>query len=428
MKTAVQKNDVVIEGKPQRKLSTKVAIAILVLLAASYVVNAMDRQVFPVVVGAVQSEYGFSLTQSGLLSTIFTLGIGLAGIPTGFLLDKLSRKAVMIIGIVIYSAFTLFTAMAIGFPDMLAYRAITGIGEALQNAALFSAVGTYFSSHRSLAIGSLNFAYGVGGFLGPYLGAKMAVAYGWKMPFFLYAVIGFALAFIIFFIVPKIFTETKELEADTTKSKKLDQSHIPDKLYNRNVLLCATAAVAVGASIYGYVGLYVKYLTSELGFEGPTAGFALSLFGIGALMGLVGGWLGDRFNQRYVIVIAFIGAMITGYLLFNVATTPAQHYLLSFLMGTFGSGILFVNVYSLIQRSVRVEYVGRASGIFISSLYLPSAIAGYIFALLVENVGWGGAAFWELTVFPIIGVIAVLFMQDDKINLSKHQANKASIH
>lgn len=415
------------KGKSQRKLSTKVAVAILVLLAASYVINAMDRQVFPVVVGSVQKTYGFSLTQSGLLSTIFTLGIGLAGIPTGFLLDKLSRKAVMLIGILIYSVFTLFTVLAVGFPDMLAYRAATGIGEALQNAALFSAVGTYFSRHRTVAIGSLNFAYGVGGFFGPYLGAKMAAAAGWERPFYLYAILGLVLATVIFFVVPKVFTEVKEIEAEPGESEKADESHIPDKLYNRNVIMCAIAAVAVGASIYGYVGLYVKFLTSELGFDGPTAGFALSLFGIGALMGIPGGWIGDRFNQRYVIIAAFIGAMIIGYLLFNVATTPAQHYILSFLMGTFGSGFLFVNVYSLIQRSVRVEYVGRASGIFVSSLYLPSAIAGYVFALLVEHVGWGGAGLWELTVFPIVGIIAMLGMQGDKINLSQQQASK-SIH
>ncbi|PLR79797.1 MFS transporter [Bacillus canaveralius] len=400
----------------EKQLNLKVAIIILIVLAASYVVNAMDRQVFAVVVGSVQETYGFSLVQSGLLSTVFTAGIGLAGIPTGFLLDKLSRKAVMIIGIGIYSLFTMFTAFSLGFPDMLAYRAVTGIGEALQNAALFSAVGTYFSSHRTMAIGSLNFAYGIGGFFGPYLGAKMAVAFGWETPFYVYAVLGFVFAVIIAFFVPKVFTEVKEVQ---TKESNVDnQSHIPDKLYNRNVLMCAIAAMAVGISIYGYVGLYVKYLTSVLGFEAPTAGFALSLFGIGALMGIPAGWIGDRFNQRYVIIAAFIGAMINGYLLFNWATTPGQHFFLSFLQGTFGSGFLFVNVYSLMQRSVRTEYVGRASGIFISSLYLPSSISGYIFAALVGAVGWGGAGFWELCVFPVVGIIAMMSMRSDEVNLS----------
>jgi len=77
----------------------------------------------------------------------------------------------MLIGIVIYSAFTLLTAVSVGFGDMFVYRALSGVGESMQNAALFSAVGAYFFANRAMALGSLNFAYGLGGFLGPLLGA-----------------------------------------------------------------------------------------------------------------------------------------------------------------------------------------------------------------------------------------------------------------
>ena len=43
-------------------------------LLASYVINAMDRQLFPLLASDVRQEYGFSLANIGLLSTIFTLG------------------------------------------------------------------------------------------------------------------------------------------------------------------------------------------------------------------------------------------------------------------------------------------------------------------------------------------------------------------
>lgn len=64
---------------------------------------------------------------------------------------------------------------------------------------------------------------------------------------------------------------------------------------------------------------------------------------------------------------------------------------------------------------------------FVYYIY-PSAIAGYVFALLVEHVGWGGAGLWELTVFPAVGIIAMFGMQGDKINHSKHQETKKSMH
>jgi MFS family permease len=84
------------------RLTTAVALISLVVLAGSYVVNAMDRQVFPVLLTPIRAEYGFTLGQGGLLATIFTLGIGVSGVPAGYLLDRLSRKTVIIVGVLIY--------------------------------------------------------------------------------------------------------------------------------------------------------------------------------------------------------------------------------------------------------------------------------------------------------------------------------------
>ncbi|MGH8917840.1 MAG: hypothetical protein ACRD0H_05785, partial [Actinomycetes bacterium] len=64
----------------------------------------------------------------------------------------------------------------------------------------------------------------------------------------------------------------------------------------------------------------------------------------------------------------------------------------------------------LIQRSVPPGAVGRASGIFTVAVYLPASISGYVFASLVQNLGWGGAALIQLTAMPVValGAIAVL--------------------
>src|SRR5437867_6466957 len=53
----------------------RAAIAMFGLLLASYVINAMDRQLFPLLVPEVRRQYNFSLSDVGLLSTVFTLGM-----------------------------------------------------------------------------------------------------------------------------------------------------------------------------------------------------------------------------------------------------------------------------------------------------------------------------------------------------------------
>jgi len=48
----------------------------------------------------------------------------------------------------------------------------------------------------------------------------------------------------------------------------------------------------------------------------------------------------------------------------NLAETLVTQSILTFLTGAIGSGFLFVNLLSLLQRSVRAEMIGRASGVF----------------------------------------------------------------
>lgn len=396
----------------QEMLSPTVAIISLVVLALSYVINAMDRQVFPVLVPTINREFGFSLSEGGLLATVFSLGIGLAGIPTGYLLDRWSRKKVMVVGIVLYSVLTLLTAVSTGFWDMLVYRAGSGVGEAMQNAALFSAVGAYFYKHRATALGTLNFAYGVGGFLGPLFGAKLLGAGGWQLPFIVYGIIGLVMALVILAFISHGFTEQEELDLPPA-ARALE--HMPHHVWNRNIILGVIAAVVCGVAMYGYLGLYPTFLIKQLGYSAQSAGLALSMFGIGALVGIPAGYIGDRLRQKWVIIIAFLCAMVVGYMLFNVITDPGMQILFSFLEGACASGFLFVNIYSLMQRCVRPEFVGRASGIYVTSFYLGSTVAGYLFGSLVSQFGWATAALIQLTALPLVGIVAAFLINEKQI-------------
>src|SRR3982074_208267 len=135
------------------------SIIFLVLLCLSYSINAADRQIFPTLLPAIRETFGYDLKTAGLLSTIFTLGLAIAGIPAGYLVDRSSRKAIILVAMVIYSLFTLATIYAYGFWDMVFYRAMTGVGEGMQMAALFAAIGAFFHRKRSFFIGWLVLAH-----------------------------------------------------------------------------------------------------------------------------------------------------------------------------------------------------------------------------------------------------------------------------
>jgi MFS family permease len=278
----------------------------------------------------------------------------------------------------------------------------------MQNAALFSAVGAYFFANRAMALGSLNFAYGVGGFLGPYLGAKMAAGGEWRIPFYVYGILGFVFIAAIALLIRKRFTE--QVEGSTRTGAAASFDHVFPNLFNRNILLLGLTAVIVGLAMYGYLGLYPTFLQEQLGFTQTQAGAAASMFGLGALMGLPAGYLGDKLNQKWVLIVALLAGCVVGYLIFNGPTSTGAQFLLSFCEGAIGSGFCFVNVYSAMQRAVRPHMIGRASGLFVSCLYIPSSVAGYLFAKLVQELNWGAAGLIQLTLLPLIAVAAMAFV------------------
>src|SRR5260370_37738534 len=108
-----------------------VAITMYCILLLSYVLMAADRYLFPVLAADVRREFGFSLANTGLLSTIFTLGLGMGGLPTGYLLSRFSRKTVLLIGIAIFSSATALTTVSVVFSCMLFSLAGHGIGMAM---------------------------------------------------------------------------------------------------------------------------------------------------------------------------------------------------------------------------------------------------------------------------------------------------------
>ncbi|WP_158807193.1 MFS transporter [Beijerinckia sp. L45] len=396
------------------RLSTKFALISFLLVCLTYVVNAMDRSVFPVLLPAVAKEYSFPLATGGLLATLFTLGLGIAGIPGGFLFDRLSRRAVAALGIVIYSVCTILTCVSIGFYDMAAYRVVSGVGEALQNVAIFTIAGTYFLSNRTLALGVLNVAYGAGSFIGPRWGSALMIESGnWHVPMYVFGVVGLIGAAIVMLLVSRRFSEQTGVVA---LRDSVEESHIPARLLNCNTVLLALVSVGAGLANFGYVGLYPTFLRTALHFSAQDAAAAASMYGVGALMGIPVGYLADRINQKALHLFALVMLGTVAYAIFNLATSFAAQEWLAFGEGMAASAILYVNGYSLMQRSVRASMVGRASGLYICCYYTAAAVSGYCFASLkVVFDNWGTAALVLMSGQLVIAFILMSFFDTTRI-------------
>ena len=388
----------------------KVALGMFSILLASYVVNAMDRQLFSVLAPDVRNALGLSLPQVGLAATVFTLGMGLAGIPTGFLLGVLSRRAVVILGLVIFSAATYLTAYAQGMPDLLLYRFVSGLGEAMQLTALLAIGTTYFANHRALAASSLNFCFGIGAVIGPNLGAAILSATRWQVPFLAFGLLGaVALLLILFFVKPWF------CEATAQETAVVRERGAADTIWARTPLVLAAATVFAGLAIYGYLGLYPTYLREAVGFTPREAGLAVSFYGFAALFSLVGGWLGDRYDYHKLLFVSFVASAITGGILFGgLGHSLPMHILFSFIFGAAMSGMVYANLSAGVIKSVKREHASYASGLFVASLYIPAAFAGYLLGLLKESFGWSTAGIVQIAGCALVAATLPLLAENGR--------------
>ncbi|MEU1188048.1 MFS transporter [Streptomyces sp. NPDC005859] len=395
---------------PLSRVMTGVGFLLVVL---SYMVNAMDRQVFPPLLPNIRAEYGFSLEQGGLLATNFTLGMALAGLPAGYLLDRFRRKTVLLVSIVIYSLGTMATPLATGFADMTLYRVVSGFGEGMQSAAIFAAIGAFFAHRRGLAFGVIGVGYSIGVFVAPLIGVRLMNTHGtWHAPFYLFGTAGLLIATASLFLVRTGLTEHS---AERTASSRTHE-YMPASAYNRNTIALAVHSVVSGVAIYGFLGLYPTYLITSLHYTAGQAALAMSLLGFGGMTAVFGGWLGDRFDQRNLLILSLLAVSTISVCIYQTHAGVAVQCVFAFLMGAFGLGFVYPNSNSAMQRAVRPGQIGRASGLFVTSYYGPAAFSGLLFAALVEAYGWSRAGLLQVTLLPLLGVAALAFVRTSRFN------------
>jgi MFS family permease len=399
-------------ASPVPKSSAAWGAVFFAMLAATYVINAADRMIFPVVLRPLREEYALSLTEGGFLATIYLFGLGVGGIGTGYLLDRWSRKTTIVIGILVYSFFTILTVLAYSFLDMALYRTLTGVGEAMQTVALVIAVGAFYPASRTFALGLIQCAFGIGQFLGPRLGTQlMALATDWRMPFYAFGAAGFAGAMAAM-LVSRGFTEHGETERATASA---EDSHLPQGLWTMNAICTMAVVMLRSFPFYGFFGLYTNFLTEQLGFPLGAAAGALSLFGLGPFFSPLAGLIADRVNQKLFQILALAAMAVSGLLVFNLATAPFSQNALALLFGI-GGGFAFVNGYSLAQRSVQAQGIARISGYFFALATLPASISGFVMARLVEEFGWQTGANAMILGFLVPAILISLFIDTRQVS------------
>ncbi len=165
--------------------SLTVAGLLLTLLLA-----ALDQTIVATALPRITGELG-GMAHYAWVTTAYLLTSTIMVPIAGKLSDQLGRKPLLVGGSLAFLATSLLCAQAQDFSQLIAARALQGIGGGTITAAVFGTVPTLFSpAGRARVVGLFTGTYGLASIIGPLLGGIITDAVGWRGVFFINLPIG----------------------------------------------------------------------------------------------------------------------------------------------------------------------------------------------------------------------------------------------
>jgi len=164
---------------------------VLILLCSLTTLTYLDRICISIVGVRLKTDLGLNNEQFGWVLASFSLAYALFEIPSGMLGDRIGPRAVFIRIVLFWSLCTALTGAVSGLAGLLIIRFLFGIGESGTYPNILVVVSRWFpinETGRSLiwvGIGSQ-----IGSAIAPLIIVPLAIAYGWRFPFFVNAALG----------------------------------------------------------------------------------------------------------------------------------------------------------------------------------------------------------------------------------------------
>lgn len=176
-------------------LSTVLAVLFLTFL---------DTTVVSVALGNIQFDLGAGVIPLQWVVNAYSLVFASLMLTAGSLSDRLGRKWLMLIGIVVFCAGSVLCALAPSVGYVIGGRAVMGIGAAAAEPGTLSVIRQIYPdrAQRARALGAWAAVAGLSLALGPVVGGLLVSAGSWRDVFWFNVAIGGLLFFLVLLFVP----------------------------------------------------------------------------------------------------------------------------------------------------------------------------------------------------------------------------------
>ncbi len=194
----------------------------------------LDNTVVNVALPSIRADLGISISELEWVVNAYALTFGVLLLSGGKLADLLGRRRIFIVGLVIFTAASLWCGLAGSAGSLIAARSVQGVGAALLNPATLSIItATFPARQRGTAIGIWAGVSALSLAIGPMVGGILTERIGWNWIFFVNIPVG-----VLAIVAARLFVDETR---DTSREQRLDLPGL------------VTSAVGLFALTYGLI-------------------------------------------------------------------------------------------------------------------------------------------------------------------------------
>jgi len=329
--------------------------------------------------------HDFALTpaQSSLSLSLATGALAVSLLFSSVLSDRVGRKAMMVVALVVAAVMTVLSAFAHSYAQLLATRTLLGfalggmpavamayLGEEIEPASLGVSMGLYISGNA------------FGGMVGRMAASVLSDFLSWRVALGVLGVAGLLAAWEFGRSLPasRNFRPSSGGLAATVHGlrRHFGDAGLP--------WLFALSFLLMGCFVSAYNFIGFRLLGAPFGLRQSVVGGISLLYLLGIFSAAWAGRRADRLGRRHVLWTV-LGTMFAGLLL------TLAHDLVLIVAGmavfTFGFFASHSIASSWVGRRARTQQA-LASALYLCCYYLGSSVVGWLCGVLWEHGGWSG--------------------------------------
>jgi MFS family permease len=349
------------------------------------------------------ADFGWSRATVTSGNALAKLVVGPAfGFLAGWIIDRFGPRRLMLAGIAMGGIALIGLSLMTSLWQFYLFYMFNALGYMcggpLPNQVLIS---RWFTTTRGKAMGIAYLGIGVGGMLVPQVARWLNFQFGWHVALMTLGILMVAIAFPMAWIVkedPALGPVTADVQAPKVPFSSILKSW-PFYLLLIGSMCSIGAVAGTSQNLKLFFSIDLKYSQAQ------AANVMSIVLGASIIGRLAMGWLADRMQKKFVMMIIYALVAVSIPLLYY-ATTPGVVYVFAFIFGVALGGDYMI-IPLMAAELFGVKVMGRVMGLVITADGVAEALAPMLAASLRDQRGSYADGFAALIILAVVGTIAV---------------------